>query len=333
MRPAVERTEPRERQSDFALCVVEGLSRPDKSLPCRFFYDARGSELFEEITRLPEYYLTRVEIALLEAHVEEIVQDLGEGGALVEFGSGSSRKTEILLKQLPRLSAYAPIDVSKTALEEAKQRLNGLYPTLKLRPMLGDFTQGVLLPEDVAQMRQLGFFPGSTIGNFTPPETVGVLRAMHKTLAPGSALIIGVDLKKDARVLVEAYNDSAGVTAAFNLNLLARANRELGADFDLAAFRHEAIYDPLEGRIEMHLVSVKEQTVGLLGERFHFRAGECIHTENSYKFSVEQFSLLARAARWRVGRYWSDTRGLFTVFELREEGWGIDNLLQSRCKL
>lgn len=320
MRPAVERTELRERQSDFALCVVEGLSRADKSLPCRFFYDARGSELFEEITRLPEYYLTRVEMALLEAHVEEIVQDLGEGGALVEFGSGSSRKTEILLRQLPRLSAYAPIDVSKTALEEAKQRLNGLYPTLKLRPMLGDFKQGVLLPNDVAVMKQLGFFPGSTIGNFAPPETAGVLRAMHKTLAPGSALIIGVDLKKDERVLIEAYNDSAGVTAAFNLNLLARANRELGADFDLAAFRHEAIYDPLEGRIEMHLVSVREQTVGLLGECFHFRDGERIHTENSYKFSVEQFSLLARAAGWRVGRYWSDARGLFTVFELRDGG-------------
>jgi dimethylhistidine N-methyltransferase len=324
MRPAVERTEPRERQNDFALCVVEGLSRPDNSLPCRFFYDARGSELFEEITRLPEYYLTRVEIALLEAHVEEIVQDLSEGGALVEFGSGSSRKTEILLRQLPRLSAYAPIDVSKTALEEAKQRLNGLYPTLKLRPMLGDFTRGVLLPEDVAEMKQLGFFPGSTIGNFAPPETVSVLRAIHETLAPESALIIGVDLKKDTRVLLEAYNDSAGVTAAFNLNLLARANRELSADFDLAAFRHEAIYDPLEGRIEMHLVSVKEQTIGLLGERFHFRAGEHIHTENSYKFSMEQFSLLARAAGWHVSRFWIDTRGLFAVFRLCGEGWGVD---------
>jgi len=324
MRPAVERTEPRERQSDFALCVLEGLSRAHKNLPCRFFYDARGSELFEEITRLPEYYLTRVEIALLEAHVEEIVQDLGEGGALVEFGSGSSRKTEVLIRQLSGLSAYAPIDVSKTALEEAKQRLNGLYPTLKLRPMLGDFTQGVLLPEDLAEIKQLGFFPGSTIGNFAPPEIVGVLLAIRKTLAPGSALIVGVDLKKDPRVLVEAYNDSAGTTAAFNLNLLARANRELSADFDLAAFRHEAIYDPSEGRIEMHLVSVKEQTVGLLGERFHFRVGERIHTENSYKFSKEQFSLLARAAGWHVSRYWIDTRGLFAVFELREGGWGVD---------
>ena len=322
MRRAVERAERREEQSQFALSVLEGLSAPHKSLPCRFFYDAFGSELFEEITRLPEYYPTRVEIALLEAHVAEIVQGFGEGGALVEFGSGSSRKTEILIASLPRLAVYAPIDVSGTALDGARRRLSGLYPALSTRPILGDFTQQVFLPEDVAQMRQLGFFPGSTIGNFGPSEAVDVLRAMRRTLARESALVIGIDLKKEARVLVEAYNDSAGVTAAFNLNLLARANRELGADFDLAAFRHEALYDPLKGRIEMHLVSVKEQTVGLLGERFQFRAGERIHTENSYKFSIEQFSTLARAAGWRARRFWTDPRGWFSVVELREEGSG-----------
>jgi dimethylhistidine N-methyltransferase len=320
MRQAVERAERREEESDFALCVVEGLSKPQKSLPCRFFYDARGSELFEEITSLPEYYPTRVEIALLEAHVEDIVRGFGEGGALVEFGSGSSRKTEIFITQLPRLSVYAPIDVSKTALDGARRRLSELYPTLDTRPILGDFTHGVLLPADVGHMKQLGFFPGSTIGNFDPPAAVDVLRAMRKTLARQSALVIGVDLMKDPRVLVEAYNDSAGVTAAFNLNLLARANRELGADFDLAAFRHEAIYDPLKGRIEMHLVSGKEQMVELLGERFHFRAGERIHTENSYKFSVGQFSGIAHVAGWRVSRFWTDARGWFAVFELRDEG-------------
>jgi dimethylhistidine N-methyltransferase len=321
MRQAVERAERREGESDFALCVVEGLSKQQKSLPCRFFYDARGSELFEDITRLPEYYPTRVEIALLEAHVEEIVQGFGEGGALVEFGSGSSRKTEIFIARLPRLSVYAPIDVSKTALDGARRRLGELYPTLNTRPIIGNFTHGVLLPEDVGQMKQLGFFPGSTIGNFDPPAAVDVLRAMRRTLARESALVIGVDLKKDARVLVEAYNDAAGVTAAFNLNLLVRANRELGAGFDLAAFRHEAIYDPLKGRIEMHLVSVKEQMVELLGERFHFHAGERIHTENSYKFTVDQFSGIARAAGWRVKRFWTDARGWFTLFELRDEGW------------
>ena len=317
MRRAVERAERHEDESDFALSVIEGLSSPHRSLPCRFLYDARGSELFEEITRLPEYYPTRVEIALLEAHAEEIVQDFGEGGALVEFGSGSSRKTEILIARMPRLSVYAPIDVSRTALEGARGRLSGLYPTLSTRPILGDFTHGVLLPADVAEMEQLGFFPGSTIGNFDPLAAVDMLRTMRRTLAPDSAFVIGVDLKKDARLLVEAYNDSAGVTAAFNLNLLARANRELGADFDLAAFRHEAIYDPLRGRIEMHLVSVREHTVELLGERFHFRAGERIHTENSYKYSIEQFSELARAAGWRVGRFWTDARCWFAVFELR----------------
>lgn len=321
MRPAVERAaRRREGESDFALCVVDGLSRARKSLPCRFLYDARGSELFEDITRLPEYYPTRTEIALLEAHVCEIVKDLVGGGALIEFGSGSSRKTEILLARLPRLSVYAPIDVSKTALEEARRRLNGLYPTLNTRPILGDFTHGVLLPKDVAQMKQLGFFPGSTIGNFAPCEAIDLLRAMRRTLADGSALIVGVDLKKDARVLIEAYNDKAGITAAFNLNLLARANRELGATFDVSAFRHEAIYDPLNGRIEMHLVSVKEQTVELLGERFQFRAGERIHTENSYKFSIEQFSELAHAGGWRIGSFWTDARGWFSVFELRGHG-------------
>ena len=174
-----------------------------------------------------------------------------------------------------------------------------------------------MLPQDIARIRQLGFFPGSTIGNFAPPEAIDVLGAMRETLAPGAALIVGVDLKKDARVLVEAYNDSAGVTAAFNLNLLARANRELGADFDLSSFRHEAIYDPLRGRIEMHLVSVKEQTVRLLGDRFHFHAGERIHTENSYKYSIEQFAELAGAAGWRVSRCWTDSRGWFSVFKLR----------------
>ncbi|MFY9655728.1 MAG: L-histidine N(alpha)-methyltransferase [Methylocystis sp.] len=322
-RQSIVRAAPCDAQGDFALCVVEGLSRPHKRLPCRFFYDARGSALFEDITRLPEYYPTRVEIALLEAHAEDILQGFGEGGALVEFGSGSSRKTEILLAHLPSLSVYAPIDVSKTALDGAMRRLAGLYPSLGTRPILGDFTQEVLLPADVGRMKQVGFFPGSTIGNFDPPSALALLRAMRRTLARGSALVIGVDLKKDARVLIEAYNDAAGVTAAFNLNLLARANRELGAEFDLAAFRHEAIYDPLKGRIEMHLVSVKEQRIEILGERFHFRVGERIHTENSYKFSLEQFSALARAADWRVSRHWTDARGWFAVFELREEGTGL----------
>ncbi len=322
LRPSMLRAAPRDAQSDFAQCVVDGLSQPHKSLPCRFLYDARGSALFENITRLTEYYPTRLEIALLEAHAEDMLRGFGEGGALVEFGSGSSRKTEILLARLPHLAIYAPIDVSRTALNGATRRLARLYPRLSTRPILGDFTQEVLLPADVGRMAQLGFFPGSTIGNFDPPSAVALLRAMRWTLARDSALVIGVDLKKDARMLIEAYNDSAGVTAAFNLNLLARANRELGADFDLDAFRHEAVYDPLKGRIEMRLVSVRAQSAGILGERFHFRVGERIHTENSYKFSFEQFSALAGAAGWRVSRSWTDAREWFSLFKLREEGMG-----------
>ena len=322
MRSSMLRAASHDAQSDFAQCVVDGLSRTHKSLPCRFLYDARGSALFEDITRLPEYYPTRLEISLLEAHAEDILGGFGEGGALVEFGSGSSRKTEILLAHLPRLAVYAPIDVSRSALDGAARRLGRLYPRLNTRPVLGDFTQEVTLPGHVRRMNQLGFFPGSTIGNFDPPSAVALLRAMRRTLAQDSALVIGVDLKKDARSLIEAYNDSAGVTAAFNLNLLARANRELGADFDLSAFRHEAIYDPLKGRIEMRLVSVRAQSVGILGERFHFRVGERIHTENSYKFSFEQFSELACAAGWRVSRSWTDAREAFAVFELSEERAG-----------
>jgi dimethylhistidine N-methyltransferase len=310
------RAAPRDARSDFAQCVVDGLSRPHNSLPCRFLYDACGSALFEDITRLPEYYPTRLEIALLEAHAEDILRGVGEGGALVEFGSGSSRKTEILLARLPRLTVYAPIDVSRTALDGATRRLGRLYPHLSTRPVLGDFTQEVTLPGDVRGMDQLGFFPGSTIGNFDPPSAVALLRAMRRTLAQGSTLVIGVDLKKDARMLIEAYNDAAGVTAAFNLNLLARANRELGADFDRSAFRQEAIYDPLKGRVEMRLVSLREQTVEILGLRFQFRVGERIHTENSYKFSFEQFSALACVAGWRVSRSWTDARGWFALFEL-----------------
>ena len=205
---------------EFAASVIEGLSKPRKSLPCRFFYDARGSELFEEITRLPEYYPTRTEIAILDAHAAEIASRVDDGAVLVEFGSGSSRKTEILLSCLPRLRAYVPIDVSESALEEAKRRLIKRFPALAVRPIAGDFSRLLALPPDLAKARKLGFFPGSTIGNFSPFAARTLLGAMRRLLAPDGWLIVGVDLKKDARKLVRAYNDAAGVTAAFNLNLL-----------------------------------------------------------------------------------------------------------------
>jgi dimethylhistidine N-methyltransferase len=300
----------------FAESVIEGLSRPRKSLPCRFFYDTRGSELFEEITRLPEYYPTRAEIAILNAHGAEMARGVPEDAILVEFGSGSSRKTEILIENLPALAAYVPIDVSESALSGAKQRLQARFPALIVRPLLADFTRPAALPEDLANAPKLGFFPGSTIGNFAPAGARQLLIKMRDMLAPEGRLLIGVDLKKDARVLLRAYNDAAGVTAAFNLNLLARINRELDGSFDLASFRHEAIYDPREGRVEMHLVSLRDQTVSVFGLWFRFFVGETIHTENSYKYSISQFQDLARAAGWSAGRVWQDAERLFSVHEL-----------------
>jgi dimethylhistidine N-methyltransferase len=301
---------------EFASGVLDGLSRPHKSLPCRFFYDARGSELFEEITRLPEYYPTRAEAAILRAHGAEMAEGVPDGGALVEFGSGSSLKTEILLGQLPRLGAYVTIDVSQSALSEAKSRLAQRFPGLDVRPIVGDFSYPVAFPDDLADHHKTGFFPGSTIGNLRPAEAQRLLRVFRAALSPGGRLIVGVDLEKDARKLVLAYNDAAGVTAAFNLNLLTRINRELGATFDLDAFRHESIYNPREGRIEMHLISTKAQQVAVRGRRFGFRAGETIHTENSYKYSIAQFQELARSAGWQPRRVWTDDDRLFSVHEL-----------------
>jgi dimethylhistidine N-methyltransferase len=301
---------------EFAAGVIEGLSRPHKSLPCRFFYDARGSELFEQITGLPEYYPTRTEVAILESQMSNIVADICDGAVLVEFGSGSSRKTEILLSSLPGLRAYVPIDVSASALNDAKQRLLERFPSLDIRLVIGDFSNPVAFPSDLTDAPKTGFFPGSTIGNLNAVAAGRLLSTVREVLSPGGRLIVGVDLKKDARKLVCAYNDAAGVTAAFNLNLLARINRELEGSFDLDGFRHKAIYDPREGRVEMHLVSVRDQMVSVLDQWFKFFAGETIHTENSYKYSVHQFQELARSAGWNPAQVWIDEDNLFSVHEL-----------------
>jgi dimethylhistidine N-methyltransferase len=304
-------------EEDFAAAVLSGLSRPQKSLPCRFFYDARGSELFEEITRLPEYYPTRTEAAILRANATTMAEAVPAGGVLVEFGSGSSLKTEILLSQLPHLRAYVCVDVSHDALREAQRRLASRFPVLDVRPIVGDFSSPVPFPNDLVRCHKTGFFPGSTIGNLTPIEAERLLQAFCTVLSPGGRLIVGVDLKKDARRLVLAYNDAAGVTAAFNLNLLVRINRELGGSFAVDQFRHDAIYNPREGRIEMHLESLREHEVKVCGRRFRFRAGERIHTENSYKYSIDQFQCLARSAGWTPERVWTDEGQLFSVHELR----------------
>lgn len=301
---------------EFADAVVRGLSQKRKSLPSRFFYDSRGSALFEKITTLPEYYLTRTEAAILGAHAGEMVERVSADGVLVEFGSGSSLKTEILLAAAPAGISYVPIDVSEAALLEARQRLKGRFPKLDVRPILGDFSRPISFPADLAEKPKLGFFPGSTIGNLSPANAVDLLSGFMRTLGTGSSLIVGVDLKKDPRRLVAAYNDRAGVTAAFNLNLLARINRDLGGAIDLGAFRHEALYNAREGRIEMHLVSTIAQSIRVAGRQFRFEAGESIHTENSYKYGVEQFRDVAVAAGWRAQRVWTDEAQLFSVHEL-----------------
>lgn len=301
---------------EFATAVIEGLSKPRKTLSCRFLYDARGSALFEQITELPEYYPTRTEIGILREQAAEITASIPDNAVLVEFGSGSSIKTELLLQHLPPTVAYVPIDVSPSALSEARQRLARHFPGLHVYPIAGSFTDPVELPLNLHQRPRVGFFPGSTIGNWTAEDAVSLLASFRGVLNDRGRLIVGVDLKKDARILVQAYNDSAGITAAFNLNLLARINRELGSTIDISSFRHEAIYDPLRGRIEMHLVGVIEQTVLICGRRFHFRAGESIHTENSYKYTVAEFQDLAREAGWSTGRVWTDGGAQFSIHEL-----------------
>ena len=302
--------------SGFAADALLGLGATQKTLPCRYLYDARGSALFEAITDAPEYYPTRTEIGILESSVVDIVADTPAGSVLVEFGSGSSRKTEILLGALDKLAAYVPIDVSATALAEARERLALRFPRLRIEPVVGDFRDALVLPDDLAPRPRMGFFPGSTIGNFRPGEATDLLRGMAVALGRGGRLVIGVDLRKATSTLLPAYDDAAGITAAFNKNLLARANRELGADFDLGSFRHEARFNGAESRIEMHLVSERAQTVRLLGRSFAFRPGETIHTENSHKYTVEAFRALAIGAGWSPRRLWIDDNELFSVHEI-----------------
>ena len=308
-----------EPRDAFEADLVEGLSRPQKSLPCRYFYDARGSDLFEEITRLTEYYPTRVEAAILRDYAGEIAARTPQGSVLVEFGSGSSIKTELLLSQMRGLAAYVAIDVSASALEEARMRLRDRFPGLRVECVVGDFWTAEL-PADLAQAPRVGFFPGSTIGNMEPDDAQALLRRFGSVLGAGARLIIGVDVIKDPAILIPAYDDAQGVTAAFNLNLLSRANRELGADFDVTGFRHTAVWNVEKTRIEMRLISLREQVVHVAGRTFHFAAGETIHTENSHKWPEEIFDRILRAAGWRIDARWQDEDGLFRVLEARTAG-------------
>jgi dimethylhistidine N-methyltransferase len=279
-------------------------------------YDAAGSALFEKITALPEYYPTRTETEILRDRACEIACETPAGSVLIEFGSGSSLKTELLLAEMRDLYAYIPIDISDAALRGAQARIEERFPDLRVLPLRGDFAQPIPMPPDVVGRPRLGFFPGSTIGNLENPIAIKLLANMAQMLGENGRLVIGADLKKDERQLVSAYDDAAGVTAAFNLNLLKRANRELGADFDVGQFDHLAEYDSNRDRIEIFLVSQAEQTVEVLGRRFRFAAGERVHTEHSHKYDIEGFHALAARAGWRPVHVWTDEDRLFSVHTL-----------------
>ena len=300
--------------SEFEADVLEGLHDTPKHVPAKYFYDTAGSLLFERITELPEYYPTRCEMKTLRDHAADIAKLIPEGAALVEFGSGSSKKARILLRAAPKLAAYVPVDICREMIEQEAAELRPDFPQLKVLPVTADICKPFELPDEakVAPART-GFFPGSTIGNFEPHEASGFLRNAADILGPGATLIVGVDLIKSPEVLNAAYNDAAGVTARFNLNLLTRINRELGGTFRLNTFEHHAFYNRERHRIEMHLASLKRQKVKVAGETVDFRAGETIHTENSYKYSVESLSVLARGVGWLSAGAWIDERKYFSI--------------------
>jgi dimethylhistidine N-methyltransferase len=295
--------------------VIAGLALPQKALPPKYFYDAPGSRLFEAICRLREYYPTRSELALMRAHLRGIARFAGRVGAVIEYGSGESLKSRLLIEAL-RPAAYVPVDISADALRRAAGALARRFPWLEVRPVHGDFSRPLRIPVPRGAARRLVYFPGSTIGNLTPGEARAFLRRTRAQVGARGAMLVGVDLKKDANVLHAAYNDAKGVTAAFNLNLLARINRELGADFRPRRFRHYAFYNATAGRIEMHLVSLARQAVRIGRRRFGFAPGESIHTENSYKYSVAEFQALAGSAGFRAAAVWLDPKGLFALHGL-----------------
>jgi dimethylhistidine N-methyltransferase len=306
--------EPPAQQSVFLADVLAGLGKPAKTLPCKYFYDARGSELFEEICALAEYYPTRTELTILQRHVSEMAARLGPRCLLIEFGTGAGTKTRLLLDHLREPAAYVPVDLSREALRGSARLLRARYPKLSVFPLCMDFAASLPLPEmEISANRRVVYFPGSTIGNFGPEEAKVLFARIAQLCGSGGGLLIGADLKKDLEILLPAYNDSRGVTAAFNLNLLVRINRELGADFHVDQFRHDAIYNEKQGRIEMYLISDVAQTVELPQARISFRQGERICTEHSYKYDVEDLPALAATAGFRLVQTWLDERHWFTV--------------------
>ncbi|AGA34056.1 methyltransferase [Thioalkalivibrio nitratireducens DSM 14787] len=305
--------------ADLAAEVLAGLRQKPRCIPPKFFYDAEGSRLFDAITRLPEYYPTRTEMGILQTHAPEIAARVGTGALLVEPGGATPAKARLLFDGL-QPCAYVPMDISRDHLWVAAEQVAAEYPWLEVHAACTDFTRLLELPPNTPPGVRVAFFPGSSIGNFNPDDAVAFLTTVAELVGPGGYLLIGVDLKKDPERLEAAYDDADGVTAAFNLNLLRRINRELGADFDLQAWRHQVRYNAEHGRVEMHLASVRPQAVQLAGERFEFDAGETIHTENSYKYHVDEFQALARRAGFWPDAVWLDPDALFSVQLLAVEG-------------
>jgi dimethylhistidine N-methyltransferase len=300
----------------FRADVLAGLSQERKTLPSRWLYDQRGCELFEEITRLDEYYLTRTETAILSAHAEDMAALCGDGVVLLEYGAGAAIKSEILINALQAPRMYAPIDIAADFLGETIERFRGRFPDLPTRPIIADFTSNFDIPAGIPARPRAAFFPGSTLGNLLPPDAISLLRRMRRHVGPSGNAIIGVDLRKNVETLIAAYDDKRGVTAEFNLNLLVRINRELGGDFTLEAFAHEARWNERESSIEMHLISLMSQVVSVAGMSFTFAQGDTIHTETCRKFDVAGFALAAQRSGWRVDKLWSDPAQLFAVFGL-----------------
>ncbi|HEY7809461.1 MAG TPA: L-histidine N(alpha)-methyltransferase [Allosphingosinicella sp.] len=302
----------------FRRDVLAGLAAPVRAIPARWLYDLRGSELFEEITQLPEYYLTRADTAALHAHCPRVAEIVGKGRAVVEFGSGSSAKTPILLRCVAP-SAYLPIDISGEFLRDSSDVLQAEFPNLPVHPIEADFMRPLRLPAPWDEAPKLGFFPGSTIGNMVPATAVDLLRTMRETLGVGAWLLIGLDRIKDRDILLAAYDDAAGTTAAFNLNLLHRINRELGGTIPIDAFRHRAVWNDRLSRIEMHIEAVRDVEFTVDGTAFSMRAGETIHSENSHKYGARDARLLLTAGGWTVAEEWTDPDEQFSLLLARAD--------------
>ena len=299
--------------SSFKQDVIHGLTQDQKVLPCRWLYDERGSELFEEITQLEEYYPTRTETKILRAYAADMADKLGPQATIVEYGAGASVKTRILLDALEDPSAYIPVDISEEFLQDSAAALQKDYPDLEIQPVVADFLSPIDLPDDTSAGIRGGFFPGSTIGNLSDAEILGFMTRARQDLGPDAQLILGVDIKKDPKILIPAYDDAKGVTAEFNLNILKRINRELGADINVDAFSHEARWNEEQSRIEMHLVSERDQTADICGQEIVFRKKESIHTENSRKFQISVLEDMVAECGWELAAEWFDENKLFSM--------------------